>query len=95
MDDQTRAAFDEMREEMRRGFAAVDSRFDRLDEKIETVRREAGVISEDLRSRLELVAEIVGSNAKALDRVHTDMTARFRENEIVLRATFRDIRRRR
>jgi hypothetical protein len=122
VDDETRAAFEQMREEMRRGFAAAergfdavdrrfdavdqrfdavdrrfdvaDQRFDGVDQRIETVRREAGVISEDLRSRLQLVAEIVDGNAKAIERLRTDMAAKFRQNELLLRAAFRHIRRR-
>jgi archaellum component FlaC len=37
VDDETRAAFEAMREEMRRGFSAVDRRFDTVDRRFDVV----------------------------------------------------------
>ena len=100
MDDETKAGFaemrrgfEEMRMEMRQGFQAMDRRFETTDAKIDTVRREAGVVAEHLQARLELVAEIVGGNARAIERLTTEQDARFRESEVVLQAAFRQLRR--
>ena len=84
MDDETRAAFDEMRR-----------RFDASDAKLETYRREAGVTAEHLLDEIKLVAEVARGNGQAVERLRDEMNARFRENEILFRTAFRDVRRRR
>lgn len=120
MDDETRAAFERMHEEMRRGFAANDRRFDAMDAKIgamdtkigamdtkigamdtkidamdtkiDASRREAGVTAEYLLGEIKLVAEVTQANAQAIGRLRDEMNARFRDNEIILRAAFGQIR---
>ena len=81
MDDETRAAFDEMRR-----------RFDASDVKLDASRRAAGVMEEHLLDEIKLVAEVARSNGQAIERLRDEMNARFRENEIVLRAAFGQIR---
>ena len=79
MDADTRVALDAVREdvqglqtEMRAGFRAIDERFDE-------VLGPFGVIAEDIRAQLRLVAEGVVMNAEAITR---------------MRAEFHDFRRR-
>jgi len=88
MDDETRAYF----EEMRRRFDAMDRRSDASDAKLDAYRREAGVTAEHLLDEIKLVAEVARSNGQAVERLRDEMNARFRENDIVLRAAFGQIR---
>ena len=98
MAEETRAGFDEMRlgfDEMRRGFAAIDRRFESIDRRFESTDdkiRGLGVLTEDLRKEIQVVAEGVKGNEQAIGRLETTMNARFRENEIVVHAAFRQIR---
>ena len=113
MDEETRAAFDEMR----RRFDGVDQRFDGVDQRFvavsqffvdvnerfaevnqrfETVMdeiRRNGVLIEDLRTQIQVVAEGGRTNERALERLRAEMHERFRENEIIVGGAFRQIRR--
>jgi len=96
MDDETRAYFEEMRrrfDAMDQRFDVTDRRFDASDAKLDAYRREAGVTAEHLLDEIKLVAEVGRSNGQAIERLRDEMNARFRENEIVLRAAFGQIRR--
>jgi hypothetical protein len=101
--DEMRQGFAEMRQrfvEIDRRFDAVDRRFDAVDRRFEAVEerlggeiRRVGVVTEDLRTQIQLVAEGVEANERAIERVRVEMNERFRENEIVVGAAFRQIRR--
>jgi hypothetical protein len=82
VDDETRAAFEEMRR-----------RFDASDAKLDAYRRAAGVMEEHLLDEIKLVAEVARSNGQAIERLRDEMNARFRENDIVLHAAFGEVRR--
>jgi hypothetical protein len=73
-------------------FDASDQRFDASDAKLDAYRREAGVTAEHLLDEIKLVAEVARSNGQAIERLRDEMNTRFRENEIVLRAAFGQIR---
>ena len=73
MDGETRGALNEVREdvedlrtEVRAGFRAIDQRLDE-------VLRQFGVIAEELRSQLRLVAEGVVLNAEAISRMRVEL----------------------
>ena len=89
MDEDIRAAFDAVLDEMRRGFVEVDRRFATVMDEI----RRNGVLIEDLRKDIQVVAEGNGNNERAIDRLRAEMHERFRENEIVVGDAFRQIRR--
>ena len=107
MDDETRAYFEEMRHEfagLRGEFAGLrgevgdlrresDARFRALDEKIDRFDREAGVMAEHLLDEIKLVAEVARGNEQAIDRLRSDMNTRFKENDVVVRAAFGQLRR--
>jgi hypothetical protein len=102
MDEETRAGFDEMRrgfEEMRQGFAEMNRRFEAIDRRLDAIEerfsreiRENGVLIEDLRVQIRVVAEGGRINERAIERVRGEMHERFRENEIVVGGAFRQIR---
>jgi hypothetical protein len=54
-------------------FDAVDQRFDAVDQRFDEVLRQFGVIAEDLRAQLRLVAEGVVMNAEAISRVRAEL----------------------
>ena len=55
--------------------------------------RQLGVITEDLRAQIQLVAEGVVGNGRAIERLRGEMNERFRENEVIVGGVFRQIRR--
>ena len=91
--DQRFDAMDQRFDASDRRFDATDRRFDASDAKLDAYRREAGVTAEHLLDEIKLVAEVARSNGQAIERLRGEMNARFRENEIVLRAAFGQIRR--
>jgi hypothetical protein len=93
--DQRLDAVDQRFDTVDRRFDAVDQRFDASDAKLEAYRREAGVTVEYLRDEIKLVAEVTQGNGATIERLRGEMNARFRDNELLLRAVFREIRRRR
>ena len=78
---------------MDRRFDTMDRRFDGLDSKIETYRRETGVITENLLDKIQLVGEGLKGTVAAVDRLRADMEGRFNENATLMRAVFRQLRR--
>ena len=102
MDDETRAAFERLHgrfdasdrrfDAVDRRFDTMDRRFDASDAKIDATRREASVTAEYLIGEIKLIAEVAQANAQAIERLRDEMNARFRENEIILRAAFGQIR---
>jgi hypothetical protein len=55
--------------------------------------RQLGVMTEDLRTQIQVVAEGVIVNGRAIERLRGEMNERFRENEIVVGGAVRQIRR--
>ena len=88
-------------------FDGVDARLDRVDlamadtnQHVDTLEarfmreiRHLGVITEDLRAQIQLVAEGVVGNGRAIERLRVEMNERFRENEVIVGGAFRQIRR--
>lgn len=70
MDDETRAYFDELRRELNARFDAVDARFDavesRITAEVAAARREFGVLIEQVRHQLAIVAETTLDNSRRL-----------------------------
>lgn len=106
MDDETRAAFDEMRrrfdgvdqrfDAVAQFIVDVGQRFVEVDRRFETVMdeiRRNGVLIEDLRHQIGVVAEGEQANARDIERLRIEMHERFRENEVVVGGAFRQIRR--
>ena len=73
--------------------ASINQRVDTLEERFMREIRQLGVITEDLRAQIQLVAEGVVGNARAIERLRTEMNERFRENEVIVGGAFRQIRR--
>jgi hypothetical protein len=63
VDSETRAYLDDMRLEMHRRFDGVDRRFVELDVEL---RRHFGVLIEQIRHELQLVAEMVVANTESI-----------------------------
>jgi len=80
-------------DEANQGTAAINQRVDTLEERVMREIRQLGVITEDLRAQIQLVAEGVVGNARAIERLRTEMNERFRENEVIVGGAFRQIRR--
>jgi predicted nuclease with TOPRIM domain len=74
-------------------FDEVNGRFEEMNERFGRELRELGVLTEDLRSQIQAVAEGGRGNEQAIERLRLEMHERFRENEIVVGAAFRQIRR--
>jgi hypothetical protein len=79
-DAETRAYLDDMRLEMRRRFDGVDRRFDGIDGRLDGVdrrfveleaelRRHFGVLIEQIRHELQLVAEMVVATTGAISLI--------------------------
>jgi hypothetical protein len=66
VDPETRAYLDEMRLEMNRRFDGVDRRFSELDAEL---RRHFGVLIEQIRHELQLIAEMVVANTDAISLI--------------------------
>jgi hypothetical protein len=81
------------RVEANQGTAAINQRVDTLEERFIREIRQLGVITEDLRAQIQLVAEGVLGNGRAIERLRIEMNERFRENEVTVGGTFRQIRR--
>ena len=79
--------------EANQGTAAINQRVDTLEERFMREIRQLGVITEDLRAQIQLVAEGVVGNGRAIERLRTEMNERFRENEVIVGGVFRQIRR--
>jgi hypothetical protein len=100
--DEMRRGFEEMRQgfaEMNRRFEAIDQRFEAIDRRLDAIEerfsreiRENGVLIEDLRMQIQVVAEGGRINERATERLRVEMHERFRENEIVVGGAFRQIR---
>ena len=80
MDPETRAYLDDMRLEMTRRFDGVDRRFDSVNRRFDSVdrrfveleaelRRHFGVLIEQIRHELQLVAEMVVANTEAISMI--------------------------
>jgi archaellum component FlaC len=94
--DQVDARFarvDARLDETNQGTAAINQRVDTLEERFMREIRQLGVITEDLRAQIQLVAEGVIFNGRAIERLRTEMNERFRENEIIVGGAFRQIHR--
>jgi type IV secretion system protein TrbJ len=91
--DQRFADVDGRLVEANRGTTEVSQRVDTLEERVMREIRQLGVISEDLRSQIQLVAEGVVGNGRAIERLRVEMNERFRENEVIVGGAFRQIRR--
>jgi archaellum component FlaC len=80
-------------DEANQGTAAISQRVDTLEERFMREIRQLGVITEDLRAQIQLVAEGVVGNGRSIERLRTEMNERFRENEVIVGGAFRQIRR--
>jgi archaellum component FlaC len=80
-------------DEANRGTAVVGQRVDSLEERLVREIRQLGVMTEDLRGQVQLVAEGVIVNGRAIEQLRGEMNERFRENEIIVGGAFRQIRR--
>ena len=87
------AGVDARLDEANQGTAAINQRVDTLEERFMREIRQLGVITEDLRAQIQLVAEGVIVNGRAIERLRGEMNERFRENEVVVGGAFRQIRR--
>jgi hypothetical protein len=76
-----------------RGMAGTNQRVDTLEERVVREIRHLGVITEDLRTQIQVVAEGVIVNGQAIERLRVEMNERFRENEVIVGGAFRQIRR--
>jgi archaellum component FlaC len=86
-------AVDARLDEANQGTAAISQRVDTLEERFMREIRQLGVITEDLRAQIQLVAEGVVGNGRAIERLRGEMNERFRENEVIVGGVFRQIRR--
>ena len=84
---------DERLDEGNQGTAEVSQRVDSLEERLFREIRQLGVMTEDLRGQIQLVAEGVVVNGQAIERLRVEMNERFRENEVIVGGVFRHIRR--
>ena len=50
-------------------------------------------MAEHLVDEIKLVAEVARGNEQAIDRLRSDMNTRFKEDEVVVRAAFGQLRR--
>jgi hypothetical protein len=75
-----------------RGMVGTNQRVDTLEERVMREIRHLGVITEDLRTQIQVVAEGVIVNGRAIERLSVEMNERFRENEIIVGGAFRQIR---
>jgi hypothetical protein len=70
VDPETRAYLDDMRLDMHRRFDGADQRSDRIDRRFveldAELRRHFGVLPEQIRHELQLVAEMVVANTEAI-----------------------------
>ena len=73
--------------------ADTNQHVDTLEERFMREIRHLGVITEDLRAQIQLVAEGVVGNGRAIERLRVEMNERFRENEVIVGGAFRQIRR--
>ena len=73
MDPETRTYLDDMRREMTRRFDGVDQRFVQLEAEL---RRHFGVLIEQGRHKLQVVAEMVVANTEAIADLRTRLDAR-------------------
>ena len=80
-------------DEVNRGTTEVSQRVGTLEERFIREIRQLGVMTEDLRTQIQLVAEGVVINGRAIERVRAEMNEHFRENEIIVGGAFRQIRR--
>ena len=87
------AGVDARFDEANQGTAAINQRVDTLEERFMREIRQLGVITEDLRAQIQLVAEGVVGNGRAIERLRGEMNERFRENEVIVGGAFRQIRR--
>jgi hypothetical protein len=73
VDPETRAYLDDMRLDMHRRFDGVDRRFDGVDRRFveleAELRRHFGVLIEQIRHELQLVAEMVVANTEAISLI--------------------------
>lgn len=77
--------------------AAHDARFDEVDQRFTAVDRrlrESGVIAEDLRSQIQLVAEGVANVDEKMDRFRADVARSFEETHALIRLGHADLDRR-
>ncbi len=75
-------------------FARIDDRFDEVNDRIEEVKRHSGVLIEDLRYQVRLVAEGFATFVEgryAQDQAHID--ERFNETQALLRISFEHLTR--
>jgi archaellum component FlaC len=87
------AGVDARFDEANQGTAAINQHVDTLEERFMREIRQLGVITEDLRAQIQLVAEGVVGNGRAIERLRGEMNERFRENEVIVGGVFRQIRR--
>jgi hypothetical protein len=73
VDPETRTYLDDMRREMTRRFDGVDQRFVQLEAEL---RRHFGVLIEQGRHKLQVVAEMVVANTEAIADLRTRLDAR-------------------
>jgi head-tail adaptor len=57
------------------------------------IRRHCDVVAEDLRSRIQTVAEGVAANAEAIVRFRADVEERFRASDALVRVALADVKR--
>ena len=72
--------------------ASMRATVDALEERVLREIRQLGVMSEGLRSQVQLVAEGVVFNGRAIERLRVEMNERFSENEVIVGAAFRQLR---
>ena len=84
---------DERLDEGNQATAKVSQRVDSLEERLFREIRQLGVMTEDLRGQIQLVAEGVVVNGQAIERLRVEMNERFRENEVIVGGAVRHIRR--
>jgi len=90
VDDETRAAFKELRRQLavefgliaarfdvvNHHFDAIDQRFDAVERRIDAVRRETGALIEDVRQDVRTLAEQVVANTEAVEGLRARLGAR-------------------
>lgn len=73
MDPETRAYLEDMRRELNVRFDGVDQRFVRLESEL---RRHFGVLIEQVRHDLQIVAEMVVENTESIATIRARLEAR-------------------
>jgi chaperonin cofactor prefoldin len=95
VDEDVKELIGGLADEMRRGFAKVDARFEqidaKIDEKFEESKRHFGVVADDLRSQIQTVAESVGVLDRKIDRVDERLSGELSEIKAMIPISFKQL----